>query len=183
MNQSIYNLVQKVITDKLPQVKYFGLYRNQFNKNTTDREINYPAVLLQIQPVNFNQQLNWNQDAVCNIVLHIGMEIVNNLEKGDKMIDKSVDLLELVDDINEVFDGLIGQEYSGTTESHVLIGEFSRVSQNIITNIKSIYIQQVTYSFPIVIAPKTPSVITVYPPTGTTSGFIFDIKTSGYTSL
>lgn len=160
MNKSIYNICEHII-NQLPQVKYFGLYRNQFNNSNKDREINYPAVLLEIKPIVFNQQLGYNQDATVTISLHVGMQVVNNIEKGDKKLDNSLDMIELIDDIHDVFDGFNGLEYSGITESHVSIGEFTRLMQSSLTNNKSIWIGKIDYTFKIVVAHKTQSTTTI----------------------
>lgn len=172
MNKSIYKLVEKVITEKLPQVKYFGLYRNQFFNSSGDREIPYPAVLLEIKPITFNQQLFYNQDSIVNITLHIGMNIVNNIERGDKMLDNSLSIIELMDDIHEYLDGIRydDSQYSGTTETHISIGNFTRSSQDQISHLKGLWYGKISYSFPMVYAHKT-GVLTQFIPTGIT---IFD---------
>lgn len=154
MNKTIFNIVNKTITDKLPEVKYFGLYRNQFMNVLKEREIDYPAILLEIKPITFNQQLMYNQDSEVTITLHVGMQIVNNVERGDKTLDNSLQMLELMDRVHEVFDGIRSDntDLSGVTESHIRVGIFTRSIQEQLTNVKSIWVGKVSYTFPLVVA-------------------------------
>lgn len=168
MNKSIYKIVEKNIS-QISEIKYFGLFRNQFTNVTNEREINYPAVLLEIKPITFKQQLMYNQDAVVNITLHIGMQIVNNIEKGDKMLDNSLNMIQLMDRIYEYMDGIRYDDIisTGTTETHVSIGSFTRTSQDQIMNLKSIWYGKVSYSFPMVVAHNS-GLLTQFTPTGMT---------------
>jgi len=177
MNKSIYKIVEKCI-NTIPEIKYFGLYRNQFLNDINEREINYPAVLLEIKPFTFKQQLYYNQDTIVSISLHIGMNIVNNIESRDKMLDNSLTMLNIMDKIHEYIDGITSYDtfYSGMTESYVKIGNFTRTSQDQITNVKGLWYGKVTYSFPLVVAHST-GLLTTFSPTGMT------ITTQSYSGM
>lgn len=148
MNRSIYNFFEDVITTRLSEVKYVGLFRNQFTNVGKDRPIDYPAILVQIDPLTFKQLQGCVQTSKMSVTLHVGMQIVNNIERGDKTVDNSWDYLDLMDRVWDAFDGINSfEEFSGSTADNVDINNMYRTTQNIDVNLKSIWYSKVTFEF------------------------------------
>jgi len=93
----IYKSLQYFITQRIPEIKYISLYNNQFNNSQTNRPIPYPAVLIEILPITFQNLANQMQYAEVNINLHFGTEIYNGFDRNDAMQDRSLEHLSLLD--------------------------------------------------------------------------------------
>lgn len=148
MNTSIFNFINDVVTNELPEIKYVGLFRNQFMNQSKERPINYPALLIEIPSVDFEQNTGYSQFADVNIIFHIGMQVINNIERGDKMVDNSLHYIELVDRIWNVFDGISDGEdtYKNSTKDYITLNQFVRTNQILNqTTANSIWYSKTTY--------------------------------------
>jgi len=155
MIKSIYNLVNAIIKDKLPDIKYFSLFRDQFNLEKISRTINYPAILLEVLPHKFQKMASERvQRSDITIKLHVGVQLFNSLDNDDILIDESVEFMEILDKIYDAFEGESSMNvYSGVTNSNILIGYFNRIEQNISVAHNSIYYGTIDFIFPIGVRP------------------------------
>lgn len=156
MNKSIFNFINDIITNELTEVKYVGLYRNQFLNIQKERPIDFPAILLEIPPINFEQYPGYIQQADVDLIFHVGMQVISNIERGDKKLDNSFEYLALLDRIYEVFDGMSDDStYSGSTASNITLNTFTRINQQLNIPNSSLWYSKIIYRTRIVIEHTT----------------------------
>ena len=75
MFKEIYEMFQTHLLT-IPELKYIGFYANQFNNLEGEREIPFPAALVEIKPINNINNFGIRyQNMIVNVDIHIGTEI------------------------------------------------------------------------------------------------------------
>ena len=101
MIKSIYNLFKNNILEKIEEIKYVGLFVDQFNREKTSRVINYPAILIEILPFQLENLLGNTQHSIVSVKLHVATQLFNTQDYDDSMIDESVEFLSIIDKIKD----------------------------------------------------------------------------------
>lgn len=99
----IYKTIQYFVRERIPEIKHISLYNRQFDVPRDNRAFDYPALLIEIDTIPFQNQLSQVQYAQVGIKLHIGTEIYAGFDSGDSMQDSSFEHLKILD---KVFIGL-----------------------------------------------------------------------------
>jgi len=144
MYKYLYKFIQEQLLS-ISSLKYISLFNDQFNNETEERSIPYPAVLVEFLPYEPLFYLNRYSTGTMEVVIHVGSEIITGLEYGDKLQDNSLEHLSLVDDIYKVLDNKSNYDAS-TGNTNIVAGNLVRtmVDTNASTN-ASIRVSQITY--------------------------------------
>ena len=123
MFKSVFTLFQYYLL-QVPEIKYVGFYANQFNNLEGEREIPFPAALIEILPItNINNLGDRVQNTIVSVNIHVGTEIYKGLEDGDNQQNDGLDQLGLLDDVFAKLDNIstksTGYPASGTTLSGI----------------------------------------------------------------
>ena len=96
------NLVDKFKND-LPQVKTFRLFNNQFTSEEMESSLNYPAVFMEFETIDYRSITGGSQNIDFQINFHVGFA---SLETEDLKI------LDLLDEIYKSIQGFCGLQRS-----------------------------------------------------------------------
>lgn len=121
MYKHLYLLFQYNIKAYIPEIKYVSLYNRQFDNIQGEREYPFPACLVEILPMTFDNIGNFNQTTIANVRLHVGTEIYEGLEFGDSQQNDALDHLSLLDKFHYVLNN-IATDTSYVPENTTLSG-------------------------------------------------------------
>lgn len=157
MIKTIYNSIDYLLKTNLKGIKYIGLYRNQF-KVQTERPILFPAVLVEINGNNFNQQGQGVLHGDIQFTLHVAVEANIAIERGEKLLDAGLTHLSLIDEIK---DAIHRHDYyeipTEITDPHVKLGTFTFDSFETISDFYDLYITNLTFKVPLAMREKNPN--------------------------
>jgi len=172
----IYKTLEYFITQRVPEIKYVSLYNNQFNNIEINRPINYPAVLIEILPIQFNDLLHNVQYSPVSVNIHLGTEIYNSFDRGDNNQTRSFEHLSLLDKLyiglnransellpdelkNELYiqggfkrTGLRLNSYNTTINQSIITGNFIFFDNSAITRYNTIELEDInltTHFYPV----------------------------------
>lgn len=103
MNKFLYKAIYYFLTNAPVDFKHFELFNNQVNdlNDTT----NLPAIYLEIPRITWDYKPQRLLQANVNMTLHILSEQYSSTDAEDRIIDKSLDHLDLIDSIHHNLDG------------------------------------------------------------------------------
>lgn len=122
MYKQLFLLFQYNIQKYLKEVRYVSLYNRQFENIQEEREFDYPAVLIEILPINYDNILGFNQTSIVNVRLHVGTTIYEGLELGDSQQNDALNHLNILDKLHLYLNNVATDDYylpSGTTTSGI----------------------------------------------------------------
>lgn len=149
MISTIYKTIAYTIKERLPEIKHFDLYNNQYNNYEDNSPIRTPAVFLEIPPINMSQLLRGVQYGAINVNIHLFIDKFRGTEFNSKGFEKSLNDINIIDKLyvalnrcnsniipedkrNDLFyqgafkrTGITFNSGSiGTGQSHIITGEF-----------------------------------------------------------
>lgn len=149
LNSYVYKFFEYFITQNLPQIKSVDLFFNQFETQETgetDARSN-PRILIEIPEYEPIQGLGRTQSWVGEVILHIGIDIVNTFSKS-KIQNKNLEYLGLLDEIYLNLAYLSTYDYPESERSSVFdIYNIERSRILLMNNPGAIKVSQIAFKF------------------------------------
>jgi len=95
----IYRVFEHFLRTEVSEIRSVDLFFNQFYSETTgqtDARLN-PRALVEIRPLELSQRGNNIQEAVVEIVVHLGIDIFSTFRNDSEILDRNILYLTLLD--------------------------------------------------------------------------------------
>jgi hypothetical protein len=147
MEKFIYLFIKNLLDAEKVDYKHYELFNNQPLNSAI---INlYPAIYIEILPIEWDQRTYNIQESTATIRLHIVNEIYSSFDSDDANIDKSLDHLNF---LTEVYKALSLKSSDSSNipqleevEEYFNIGSLQRIRTSNITTSKSKYITMMDF--------------------------------------
>lgn len=137
MIKEFYIELQDRIKAKVPEIKTFGLWANQYSNEEKRNPIAYPAVFVEFASNEWESQQTGIQASLTQIVLHIGVEVyTNNIDSYRIDSNMNLDFLDLVAKLHLHLHGFSGDFFN----------PLLRVSEQQYSEDSNLLVWEVTYS-------------------------------------
>lgn len=109
--KSVYLLIKQRLMSANIGIVHFDLWNNQFANLEEEIAFGYPAVFLEFGNIPTGSTGEKRQQADLTFTLHIGSEVIGETahDVSDDEMDRALEHLGLIDDINELLQGYNGQ--------------------------------------------------------------------------
>jgi len=114
MKKDLFNDIKSRIADRVPEIKTFGLFNNQFNNEKNVNAFQFPCVFLEFGNIGWLSQSKGIQQGETLIRLHIGFETYKT-DNNSNRIDQSnseIGFLDLVSKIHVAINGFDGEYFN-----------------------------------------------------------------------
>jgi len=149
-----YLYFQKIITDKVPDIKHVNLFFDQFVRNDREEGVRYPAVLIEFEPIIPQYLTQRIQNGVMNFNLYLGSHTAGSFRRLDGGQAYTLSHLDMLNTLYQAFDNVTPRssyiDYTGITsdEDYYNFGTIGRSGAQILTRVGELLVSKISYSVP-----------------------------------
>lgn len=92
MKEIIFEKIKARIVARVPEIKTFGLFNNQFNTEKQVNAFTYPAMFVEFGSIDWKTQQRRIQVGNCKIMFHVGVETLKTDSFANRIDKPSTDL-------------------------------------------------------------------------------------------
>ena len=149
MDKYLYKFIHYWLKKAKVPFMHYSLFNNQPTDLTNSHP--YPAIYLQILPIEWNYNPNRIAESVVTVRLHIVNEMYSSTDVRDKDIDKSLEHLDFLKKVYQALDSKSNdddnQEVLFDDDSYYKVGTFDRLRTQHIQKIKARFYTQIDFQF------------------------------------
>jgi len=97
MIKALYSFIQYQLLQQVPELKFIGMFNNQFTNIEGERDLPFPAALIEIKPFTLDQMGCNYFSAKVNFNIHLATELYMGTEMNDKQQNAAFNHLSIID--------------------------------------------------------------------------------------